>query len=229
MLGASFDCLLLQLEARRVGVRRRVGVSVPRAAAIGSVMNHHSGLPTVEVLTTVRTIRDLRRRIASSQVREASSELQESTSLAQDKAQEAFERRLNAQPWSGTMLARCLLAEEKASLDACPLPRGFHAEVDPKEPLRWIVSVPGLPLTVHDGAGYRFVLLFTDEYPAKPPAVTIANVHHFHPNISSVGKVYSPVFSKGGSPPAALESSHRPASAPIPRPRSDAGDRCRSA
>ena len=167
-------------------------------------MNHHSGLPTVEVLTTVRTIRDLRRRIASSQVRESASD-HEPTSLANEKAQEALERRLNANPWSGSMLARCLLAEEKAALDVCPLPCGFRAEVDATEPLRWIVSVPGLPLTVHDGAAYRFVMLFSDAYPTKPPAVTIANVHHFHPNISTVGKVYSPVFSKGGSAAAALE------------------------
>ena len=140
----------------------------------------------MEVLTAVRTIRETRRLVANRAAREASSGALSPQSPVLQGCQSEFdvERRLrtSSSSFRDQKGGSRLLEEEKASLDACPMPRGFEVIAD--HLLRWIVSVPGLSGTVHDGAMYRFVLEFENDYPLRPPVVTITNTHHFHPNIS---------------------------------------------
>lgn len=72
-------------------------------------------------------------------------------------------------------------------------PHGFVAKPKTKadgsqDIMHWDVVIPGKPNTIWEGGAYKMEMIFSDEYPSKPPKCKFEPVL-FHPNIYPSGTV----------------------------------------
>ena len=100
---------------------------------------------------------------------------------------------------SKRQLVALLLFQEQERLQSSPLTihGGFKFEpYDDKDedddyPLKWHCWVPGIPGTLMHGALFDFKMIFSEDFPKKPPLVKSAQAgfpYNFHPNWYPSGK-----------------------------------------
>mmetsp|Transcript_43063 Transcript_43063/g.113244 ORF Transcript_43063/g.113244 Transcript_43063/m.113244 type:complete len:165 (+) Transcript_43063:81-575(+) len=76
-------------------------------------------------------------------------------------------------------------------------PFGFNAKFDVKQDggqdlFRWICKIPGKAGTIWEGAFYKLIMEFSEDYPGKPPKVRFEFIDGkplFHPNVYPSGTV----------------------------------------
>ncbi|GKT21210.1 SUMO-conjugating enzyme Ubc9 like protein [Aduncisulcus paluster] len=95
------------------------------------------------------------------------------------------------------------LEEERKQLKKKPL-KGFHARPAPgrdgksKRDLKvWICGIPGEEDSVWEGACFRAMLYFPDEYPLRPPRVQF-DPPLYHPNVYPSGTVCLSIINEDG-------------------------------
>merc|ERR1719378_1986540 len=106
---------------------------------------------------------------------------------------------------SGSGIARGRLQEERKTWRK-DHPHGFVAKPRSKpdgtqDIMQWDCVIPGKANTIWEGGMFKMEMLFTDEYPSKPPKCKFTPVI-FHPNIYPSGTVCLSILSedKGWKP-----------------------------
>eukprot|EP01138_Halocafeteria_seosinensis_P003002 gb/GECG01003066.1/.p1 GENE.gb/GECG01003066.1/~~gb/GECG01003066.1/.p1 ORF type:complete len:216 (+),score=31.00 gb/GECG01003066.1/:1-648(+) len=67
--------------------------------------------------------------------------------------------------------------------------------------MTWDCKIPGKPNTPWEGASYNLVMIFDEEFPAKPPKCVFKPVL-FHPNVYPSGTVCLSILSEAGWSPS---------------------------
>ena len=72
-------------------------------------------------------------------------------------------------------------------------PHGFFARATKNSDgstymMKWVCGIPGKAGTPWEGGCYKISMVFTDEYPAKPPQCKFDPVI-FHPNVYPSGRI----------------------------------------
>ncbi|CAF0873814.1 unnamed protein product [Adineta steineri] len=84
-------------------------------------------------------------------------------------------------------------------------PDYIFAEPMKNDLLNWRAKLLGPPDTPFEGGIFILDIIYSDEYPFKPP-ICIMKTNMFHPNISSTGEIYISILQNDWTPALTIRS-----------------------